>query len=140
MIRFRFPLPMQLLVIAAVVLFCGSSMPFWLVRSIFTVSVLFKTFLLALLPFLIFSYVVTGILALRKNAPLILAVLLTMVCISNCIVGITSYFMCKALMPFLLQQGATATSLDSLDFLLPYWLRISKRYEIQTPGWSWLAV
>lgn len=122
MIRFRFPLPMQLLVIAVFVLLFGASMPFWLVRSIFTVSVLFKTFLLALLPFLIFSYVVTGILALRKNAPLILAVLLTMVCISNCIVGITSYFICTSLMPLLLQQGAAVATMESFWGIEPYFI------------------
>ncbi|PCI74431.1 hypothetical protein COB28_01240 [Candidatus Dependentiae bacterium] len=118
----RIPLPFQLLGICAVVLFGGNLMPLVMVKSIFTLSLLFKTCLMAFLPFLIFSYVTSGILSLRKNAPLILAVILGLVCLSNFIVGMTSYGLCGLAMPLLAKQSIQFTAMQSLWTIEPYFL------------------
>jgi Na+/H+-dicarboxylate symporter len=81
---------------------------------------LFKTCLMALLPFLIFSYVATGILALRKNAPFILAVILLTVCVSNALVGLAAYSTCWFSLSWLAQQSSTIAQMQSLWTIEPY--------------------
>lgn len=116
----KIPLPMQLLTMVAFVGFFGNNLPLVLVRSIFTVSILFKTILMALLPFLIFSYVVTGVVALRKNGPLVLAVLLGLVSVSNFLVGMISYATAVSILPWLMSQKVAMVTAQSIWTIEPY--------------------
>ena len=84
-------IPTQLIaIILAVVLFGGIASPSF-IQLAYTFSVVFKELLSAFLPFMVFFFVVTGILSFRKNAPLILGILLSSIFISNAFVALVSY-------------------------------------------------
>lgn len=116
----QIPLPMQLLLMIGLVAIAGNSFPESLVRAVFTISILFKTILMALLPFLIFSYVLTGVVALRKNGPLVLVILLGVVCCSNFLVGMTSYAVAISVLPWLMNQKAALILTTSNWTIEPY--------------------
>ncbi|MCL4417286.1 MAG: dicarboxylate/amino acid:cation symporter [Actinobacteria bacterium] len=88
----RISLPFQLLAVIFFVFFFGNCLPESVIRACYTFSVIFKELLNFTLPFIIFSFVLTGILSFKKNAPIILAILMGMIFFSNAIVAMISYF------------------------------------------------
>ncbi len=84
-------IPAQLIaVIIAVVLF-GNMLPGTVVVACYTFSVIFKQLLSIILPFMVFFFVTAGILSFKRNAPVVLAVLLGSVFFSNAVVAMVSY-------------------------------------------------
>lgn len=122
----RLSLPVQLVGIIIVSLLCGHLLPVPVVRGIFTISVFFKNVLAAILPFLVFSYVATGILSFRKNAPAVLAVLLGMVLCSNFFTACVAYFVTTAAMPWLSSPSEVMGQMQSLWTVTPY-------FQLQIP-------
>jgi Na+/H+-dicarboxylate symporter len=92
-------LPLQLIGIIAAVLLFGSFIPTFVSRTIYTFSLCFKEVLGFLLPFIIFSFVTTGILSFKKKAPIVLAVMLTLIFISNGFVALLVYGIARLLLP-----------------------------------------
>ena len=101
----KLSLPVQLCLVIAVVLLFGGIMPLGLMRLFYTFSALFKEILCFMLPFIIFSFVVNGILLLKKNAPLVLAVMIGAIFISNFCVAFSVYGIMKCMEPFLASSG-----------------------------------
>lgn len=87
----RISLPVQLVAVILFVFTIGSYIPLPLLKTCYTFSLLFKELLNFTLPFIIFSFVLTGILSFRKNAPLILMILMAIIVVSNAFVAFTSY-------------------------------------------------
>lgn len=84
-------IPAQLIAIIIAVLLFGGMVPLSFVQGCYTFSSIFKEFLSALLPLMVFLFVVTGILSFRKNAPVVLGIMLSCIFISNAVVALVSY-------------------------------------------------
>ncbi len=98
MIR-KYGLPLQLLAVVLFVLFFGHLFSTEMVGYFYTASTIFKELLSLLLPFIIFSFVVSGILALEHSAPLILSILIASIFVSNTIVALLSYLFVRVALP-----------------------------------------
>jgi len=100
----KISLPFKLFLILIFVGLFGSLLNETTINFLYSISVIFKECLSFLLPFIVFSFITTGILSFKKNAPLVLGILLTCVLISNAFVAFFSYFAGKALLPLLAVQ------------------------------------
>ncbi len=94
-------LPGQLIIMIAIVVLFGGTLPVAVIQIIYTFSLLFKELLCFMLPFIIFFIVMHGVLSLKQNAPLVLLVLLGAVFISNFCVALSVYGIVSCLIPFL---------------------------------------
>ncbi|MEX0848874.1 MAG: cation:dicarboxylase symporter family transporter [Candidatus Dependentiae bacterium] len=115
-------LPLQLVGAIILVTFFGSYFSPAAVRFFFTVSHIFKEFLGLLLPFIIFSFIASGILSLKRGAPLILLILLACIFVSNFIITTLSYVFVRLALP-VAQCPAAAEALaveSSLDPLINF--------------------
>jgi len=92
-------LPIQLLLVIVGVLLFGNFIPHFVVELLYTFSFIFKEILEITLPFIIFSFVLTGILSLKKNVPLVLLVLLSTIFFSNVIVACVAYGIMYLVLP-----------------------------------------
>lgn len=95
----KISLPIQLLLVIFFVFFFGNFLNVEIIRFFYTFSLYFKELLNFTLPFIIFSFVLTGILSFRKNAPLILAIVMGMIFISNGLVAMLSYLVARVALP-----------------------------------------
>lgn len=84
-------LPFQLLAVIVGVVIFGTMLPLSAVEFFYTISVCFKELLSQVLPFMVFFFVMSGILSFRKSAPIVLAILLVFIFFSNGIVATLSY-------------------------------------------------
>ncbi len=89
--RIRFSMPLQLLAVIVFVFLFGSLIPVSIARGLYTFSLLFKEVLSLVIPFMVFFFVLAGILSFRKNAPLVLGILLAAIFCSNALVALLSY-------------------------------------------------
>lgn len=89
----KLSLPLQLLGVIAFVLLIGTHVPVSLVTGFYTFSFLIKEMLGFLLPVIVFTFITSGVLALKKNAPIILSILLACIIVSNAIIAFFAYFM-----------------------------------------------
>ena len=92
----KLSLPLQLLVVLAVVIGCGTFLPLQATAFFYSISLTFKECLGFLLPFIVFSFVSAGVLSFKKNAPVVIAILISCVLLSNAIVSLLSYFICTS--------------------------------------------
>ena len=107
----KLSLPVQLgLVIIGVLLF-GGILPLSVIRGIYTFSAFFKEILCFLLPCIIFSFVVTGVLSLKKNAALVLVIVIAAIFVSNFCIALSMYGVMKCMIPFI----ASDTQLQQLE-------------------------
>ena len=97
----KLSLPLQLLGIIAFVLLIGTYLPLFVVQYFYTFSSLIKELLSFLLPAIVFTFITSGVLALKKNAPIILSILLACIIISNAAVAFFAYFMGSWLLPLI---------------------------------------
>lgn len=100
----KISLPIQLLLVIGGVLLFGAYVPEPVIRFFYTFSLLFKEFLSFFLPFMIFSFVLTGILSFKKRAPVVLAVLGALIFFSNVIISFISYGFACLLLPAITQN------------------------------------
>jgi len=115
----KLSLPVQLIGVIVGVLLFGNLLPVWAVKGSYTFSVIFKELLGFILPFIIFSFVLTGILSFKKNAPLILAVVLGVICSSNAIVATITYWIARLVLPVVACK-LDASQLVIDNQLIPY--------------------
>jgi len=118
-------LPIQLILVIASVLLFGSLCSTYTVQLFFTFSMLFKEVLGFLLPFIVFSFVLSGILSFKKNAPLVLLIMLFMIFFSNAVVALMSYTVLRGLLPLGLCNIASDAMLNHTSSIEPlYSLRL----------------
>lgn len=103
------PLPIQLLSMVAAIGLFGSYIDKETVRFFYTISVFFKEVLFCVLPFIIVAFVVTGIVSFKKNAPAVLALLASIVTLSNAAVALVAYGIGAAVLPLLSYEGVRGT-------------------------------
>lgn len=106
----RLSLPVQLLIMILFTMLLGSYVPTVGVRAAYTLSIILKEVLEFLLPFIIFSFVFIGLASFKKNAPLVLAVLIGAIFISNGLVAIFSYGVASLVLPHFVDSLCTSGS------------------------------
>lgn len=116
----RISLPVQLIAVIFFVFTVGAYIPEPLIKTCYTFSLFFKELLNFTLPFIIFAFVLTGILSFRKNAPVILALLMGLIFLSNASVAMMTYLVSR------LTLSSVACTVDSSKlivskFLEPYY-------------------
>lgn len=111
-------LPFKLLLILFFVGLFGNLLNETTINFFYSISVIFKECLSFLLPFIVFSFITTGILSFKKNAPLVLGILLSCVLVSNAVVAFFSYFAGTTLLP-LLTVKIDATQMITTESMQP---------------------
>ncbi len=114
----RISLPLQLLGVISFVLLAGNYFNEALIRFFYTFSLLFKELLGFLIPFMIIAFVLSGIVSFKKNAPIVLAVLVTFIFVSNGIVALFSYGVAQLVLPWV-TAGMNAQQLIIKNSLEP---------------------
>jgi Na+/H+-dicarboxylate symporter len=114
----KLSLPFKLFLVLMSVAFFGQFMPEIAINFFYSISLIFKECLGFLLPFIVFAFITSGILSFKKNAPVVLGILLGSVLISNSIVAFFSYFVGKALLP-LLAVKIDPTALVATESMIP---------------------
>ena len=104
-------LPFQLLLCLLFALFFGDLLPEHVIRLAYTLSCQFKEILLALLPFVIFSYISTAILSLDKGAPKLIFGIISLVVIINAISVCVSYGSAYVFLPYLTNNNESLCQL-----------------------------
>lgn len=117
----RLSLPLQLIIMIALTLMFGNYLSETIVRSIYTMSMFFKEILSFLLPFIIFTFVFTGIISLKKNAPAILAILIGAIFLSNACVALIAYGVSKLILPSLVSTVCLGGGLECVHNLEPFY-------------------
>lgn len=84
-------LPVQLLVVLGSVIFFGNMLTANTIQLFYSVSLTFKECLSFLLPFMVFAFISSGILAFKKRAPIVIGILLTCILLSNSLVALFAY-------------------------------------------------
>lgn len=115
----KISLPMRLVGVIAFVFLCGDYFNEATVRFFFTFSMMFKEMLTFMLPVIIFSFVLTGILSFKRNAPLVLLLMVGCIFISNWIMAMLTYAVGAAIVPSI-TNGLSTDMLQVGDDLLPY--------------------
>lgn len=111
-------LPFKLLLILLFVGLFGNLLNETTINFFYSISVIFKECLSFLLPFIVFSFITTGILSFKKNAPLVLGILLSCVLVSNAVVAFFSYLAGTTLLP-LLTVKIDATQMITTESMQP---------------------
>ncbi len=97
----KLSLPFKLFLVLISVAFFGQFVPEIAINFFYSISLIFKECLGFLLPFIVFTFITSGILSFKKNAPKVLGILLGSVLLSNSIVAFFSYFVGKTFLPIL---------------------------------------
>ena len=125
----KISLPLQLLLVIAIVILFGSYIPTNVIQILYTISVIFKECLNFLLPFMVFAFICTGILSFKQRAPVVIAIMVGLVFISNMLTPIIAYLVTKMMLSTItnnvvLSQIASQSSMQSLiTFSLPRFLQ-----------------
>lgn len=114
----KISLPVQLSLVLLTVALVGNILSPTTINFFYSISLIFKECLGFLLPFMVFSFISTGILSFKKNAPFVLAILLACIILSNSIVAFFAYFIGKICLP-LLAVTIDPSLLDNGQTLIP---------------------
>ena len=121
----RISLPLQLIAVIIGVIFFGSLCSTYTIEVCYTFSLIFKEFLAFLLPFIVFSFVLGGILSFKKNAPIVLLILIGAIFCSNALVALFSYAVVTNFLPFISCTGG--------EIGLPMYDEIIPLFTVQLP-------
>ncbi len=116
----KFSLPLQLVAIIAFVFLFGNFFSEPLVRFFYTFSLFFKEVLSLFLPLIIFSFVLTGILSFKRNAPLVLGILVACIFLSNSLIAMLTYFVGAFAVPYVI-EGIVVDGFTIADGVAPYY-------------------
>lgn len=130
----KLSLPFQLGIAIIAALVMQPYMSLTVLQGFYTFSLLFKALLSAIIPLIIFSFIVSGILSFEKNAPIVLGLLIIIIFASNGIVALISYLAALMIVPALTCDINTTIILVSqelspyFDITIPLWLSKSSVY------------
>lgn len=116
----RISLPIQLIAVIIGVILFGGLCTTYMIQALYTFSLIFKECLGFLLPFIVFSFVLGGILSFKKNAPIVLLILIGVIFFSNAIAALLSYGVVTNFLPFMSCTGGEI-GLPVYDEILPLW-------------------
>lgn len=114
----NFSLPARLMIIIIALFFCGSWVPVSTVAMMYTVSLAFKEMLTFLLPIMVFTFVLNGVISLKRGAPLVLALLLGGIFFSNAFFSTTTYCIVRGLLSSM-QSSTDISTIVPVDTIEP---------------------
>lgn len=117
----KISLPIQLLIVLSIVVVFGNFLSPTIIQFFYSISLTFKEFLGFLLPFIVFSFVGAGVLSFKRNAPLVIGILLICVLLSNASISIFSYLICKTILPAITQSGVVQNLSNNIT-VDPLWI------------------
>lgn len=129
-------LSIKLLLTILFVVFLGNLLPIPLKTAFYAISITLKEVLLTVLPFIIFSCLMNGMLIHQKKAFLFVIALFALVCCSNFFSTMLAYTAGNALLPLL--DLKIHVSQDKLLELAPLWLFDGSSYRIPNE-WALIA-
>ena len=109
-------------------LLLGMVLPAGVVRVFVTINSIFASFLFFCIPLIILGMVAPGIADLGKNAGRLLVVTTLIAYGSTLFAGFFTYFTCNTVIPFLIEPGATMTTVDNPESSL-----LASYFTIQIP-------
>ena len=115
----KLSLPLQLILVIGIVIIFGQFFNANFVSASYTFSLIFKEILGLFLPLIVFSFILGGILSFKKNAPLILLILLIAIVCSNCLVATLAFFTGTSFMPWI-TGSIGSTNLSFNDTIQPF--------------------
>ncbi|MBM17645.1 MAG: hypothetical protein CL947_01085 [Epsilonproteobacteria bacterium] len=116
----KLSLPFQLLLVLGFVVFFGCKLDLCTIQFFYTLSLTLKECLSFLLPFIVFSFISSGILSFKKNAPTVIGILLSCILISNATIAFFAYFVSTSILKGI-TNGVTIHHLTTNDTLTPLW-------------------
>lgn len=125
-------LPFQLILCILCAFFMGDYLSIHGISFFFTLSCVLKEFLMTILPVVVFSYIAAAILSLEQRAPVLIISILVLVCLSNFIAVMASYFIAIITLPFFNADRLTNitvmqdTILPLINFTIPQLLSPDK--------------
>lgn len=94
-------LPVQLIICLGLAFLIGDHLPVTWVSYAYSISVLIKDYLMVLLPFVVFSYMASALIAFEQRAPFLILIILSLVTLSNGIAVLISYGTGKLFLPLI---------------------------------------
>ena len=114
----KFQLPLALFFILIVTYAFGNSIPLVIKELFLSISLILKSILLLLLPFIIFSFITSSLLSLEGNIIKFTGLLILCIFISNSIAIYTGYFVGTTFLDFLVTENNNA---GNDNILMPLW-------------------
>ena len=114
----KFQLPLALFFILIVTYAFGNSIPLVIKELFLSISLLLKSILLLLLPFIIFSFITSSLLSLEGNIIKFVGLLILCIFISNSIAIYTGYFVGTTFLDFLATENNNS---GNDNILTPLW-------------------
>lgn len=111
---------MQLLLLLLFVLFLGKSLPPAIIQLLYSISLTLKECLSFLLPFMVFAFISSGILAFKKRAPLVILILLTCIMLSNSLTAFFAYLVSTSMLACI-TNGVVLDALTAQTIVQPLW-------------------
>jgi Na+/H+-dicarboxylate symporter len=102
----KISLPVQLLFIIGLSFILGNNLNEIYIRYIYTFSMIFKEILGFFLPFIISTFILSGILGFKKNSYIVLIIMLSCIFASNFIVSLLSFEIGKSALKYLIETEA----------------------------------
>jgi Na+/H+-dicarboxylate symporter len=113
-------LPTRLVVVILSAVFLGNFLSWYQAQFIYTFSLFFKEILSFFLPFVVIAFVLSGILSLKKNAPLALLMLIGVIIVSNFCTSLVAFFSGKLLIEYI-SEGIKTAGLHASISMEPLW-------------------
>ena len=130
-------LPVQLVTVIIIGALFAETMPLKYIQVFYTLSVVFKELLMAVLPIVIFSYITGAILSMQSRAPMLIAAIIGCVVLSNALGINFSYFVTTNLLPHILPADAAIAAIDQALVIQPMFHFVIPDYV--TPDQAMLA-
>lgn len=115
-------LPTQLLIILGSVILFGNMLTTSTIQLFYSISLTFKECLSFLLPYMVFAFISSGILAFKKRAPIVIGVLLTCILLSNSLVALFAYIVSTSLLCSITNGVVIDQLLTTQAPITPLWL------------------
>ena len=114
----KFQLPLALFFILIITYAFGNSIPLVIRELFLSISLILKSILLLLLPFIIFSFITSSLLSLEGNIIKFTGLLILCIFISNSIAIYTGYFVGTTFLEFLVTEN---NNFGNDNILMPLW-------------------
>jgi Na+/H+-dicarboxylate symporter len=114
----KFQLPLALFFILIAIYLFGDFLPVVIKELFLSISLILKSILLFILPFIIFSFITSSLLSLEGNVIRFTSLLILCIFISNSIAIYTGYFVGATFLDFLTTQNG---NLNASNILMPLW-------------------
>ena len=117
----KISLPAQLLLILSSVVLFGNMLSSHTIQLFYSISLTFKECLSFLLPFMVFSFISSGILAFKKRAPIVIGILLTCILLSNSLVALFAYIASTSLLCSITNGVVIDQLITTKEAVTPLW-------------------